>query len=184
MGIGTLAAHSLAYRAVATDGDERRELLEHSGHGYPAYAHLALALCVTLVLVGLVFVVVEARRGRGSRPVPVWLFGVVLSVGFTVQEHVERLVASGNVPVDVLLEPTFVVGLLLQLVFAVVAALVARALLASAEVVGRALTGRRSRRTVDPRTPDTSASTAALAPFPVLALGHGQRAPPLRPSFG
>jgi hypothetical protein len=43
---------------------------------------------------------------------PVWLFGVVLSLGVAVQEHVERFVAGGELPLDVVLEPTFAVGLL------------------------------------------------------------------------
>ena len=83
-----MTAHLLAYRTVASDGNERSALLEHSGHGYLAYAHLGVALCVTAVLVGLVLVVVGAAKGRACSAVPVWLFDVVLSLGFAVQEHV------------------------------------------------------------------------------------------------
>jgi hypothetical protein len=184
MVVGSLAAHSLAYRAVAPDGDEHLALLEHSGHGYLAYAHLALALCVTVVLVGLVLVVVGAMKGRACSGVPVWLFGLVLSLGFAVQEHVERLVGSGEVQFDVVLEPTFVVGLVLQLAFALVAAVVARALLALGEVIGRALAGRRPRRLGANPSGCKSTSSVALAPSSILALGHAQRAPPLHLSFG
>jgi len=184
MAAGSLAAHSLAYRAFAGDDVQRLKMLEHSGHDYLAYAHLALALCVTVVLVGLVLVVVGAMNERTCRPVSVWLFGLVLSIGFAVQEHAERFVASGEVPLEVVLEPTFGVGLLLQLAFAVAAAFVARALLASGEVIGRALTGRRRRHFAATPSPSKSTWSESRPPISVLALGHSQRAPPLHLSLG
>src|SRR5919109_859250 len=95
MAAGSLAAHSLAYRAVAGDGDERLELLEHSGHGFLAYAHLA------------------------------------------------------------------------------------KALLASGEVIGRALAGHRRRHFAATPAPSRRRSSDVRSPISVLALGHSQRAPPL-----
>jgi hypothetical protein len=184
MAVGSLTAHSLADRAVASDGEERLALLERSGHGYLAYAHLGLAVCVTAVLVGLVLVVAGAMNGRTCWAAPAWVFGVVLSLGFAVQEHVERFVASGEVPLDVVLEPTFAVGLLLQFVFALVAAFLARILLALGEAIGRALGGRRSRRLAGNPSRSQSMSCAARPPRSILALGHAQRAPPLHLSFG
>jgi hypothetical protein len=179
MAVGSLTAHALAYRAVASDGDERVALLERSGHGYLAYAHLGLALCVTAVIGGVLLVVVGAMRGRTYSAVPVWLFGVVLSLGFAVQEHVERFVVGGELPLDVVLEPTFAVGLLLQFAFALVAAVLARALLAIGEVIGRALAGRRPRRRAGSSSRSQGLSRAARPPGPILALGHAQRAPPV-----
>jgi FtsH-binding integral membrane protein len=184
MAVGSLTAHSVAYRAVAPDGDERMALLEHSGHGYLAYAHLGLALCVTVVLVGVLLVVVGAMKGRSYPAVPAWLFGVVVSLGFTVQEHVERFVASGELPLDVVLEPTFAVALLLQFAFALAAAFLARALLALGEVVGRALAGRRPGRLAGNPSRSKCTSSAARPRSSILAVGHAQRAPPLHLSFG
>jgi hypothetical protein len=184
MAVGSLAAHALAYRAVESDGDERVALLERSGHDYLAYAHLGAALCVTAVLVGLVLVVVGAAKGRACSAVPVWLFGVALSLGFAVQEHVERFVASGELPLDVVLEPTFAVGPLLQLAFALAAAFLARALLGFGEVIGRAFAGRRPRRLAGSPSRLHGMSSAAPSPGSVLAIGHAQRAPPPHLSFG
>ena len=184
MAVGSLTAHSLAYRAVAPDDDERLALLEHSGHGYLAYAHLGLALCVTALLVGLLLVVVSAMNGQACATVPAWLFGVVLSLGFAVQEHVERFVATGQLPLDVVLEPTFAVGLLLEFAFALVAVVVARALLGLGEVIGSALAARRARRLAGSRYRSRSTSRVARPPSSILALGHAQRAPPLQLSLG
>jgi hypothetical protein len=184
MAVGSLTAHAVAYRAVEPDGDERVALLERTGHDYLAYAHLGLALCVTAVLVGLVLVVVGVAKGRACSAVPVWLFGVVLSLGFAVQEHVERFVASGELPLDVVLELTFAVGLLLQLSFALAAGFLARALLALGEVIGRAFAGRRPRRLAGSPSRCHGKWSAAPSPGSILALGHAQRAPPLRLSFG
>jgi hypothetical protein len=181
LAIGSLTAHSLAYRAVAPDG-EAHALLEQSGHGYLFYAHLGLALCVTAVLVALVLVVVGAK-GRTSSDVPVWLFGLVPALGFAVQEHVERLVVTGEIPAAVVLEPTFAIGLLLQLAFALLAAMLVRALLAVGEAIGKALAGRR-RPLAASSASFESTSKVTVPPSSILALGHAQRAPPLNPSFG
>jgi hypothetical protein len=184
MAVGSLTAHSLAYRAVAADGDEHLALLERSGHGYLGYAHLGLALSVTVVLAGLLLVVAGAIKGRTYWTVPAWSFGVALSLGFAVQEHVERFVATGEVPLDVVLEPTFAVGLLVQFAFALVAVFLARALLALGEVIGRALAGRRPRRASGSPSRFQDTSSAAWPPRSILALGHAQRAPPAQLSFG
>jgi hypothetical protein len=183
MATGSLVGHSLAYRAVKPDGEERAALLEQSGHGYLSYAHLGLALCVTGVLVGLLLVVVGATKGGTRSAVPIWVFGLVPSLGFAVQEHVERFVVSGEIPLDVVLEPTFHVGLLLQLAFALLAAILTRALLTVGEALGRALAGRRRRRF--PANPASSASASRATPVPcsILALCHAQRAPPPHPAF-
>lgn len=112
-------------------------------------------------------VVVGAANGRAC-PVLVWLFGRVLSLGFVVQEHVKRFVACGEIPLDVVVEPTFVVGLLLQLAFAVVAAIIASVLLASGEAIDRALAVRRRRRFARTPSPSRITSSEALPPTSIL----------------
>jgi hypothetical protein len=170
---GWAAAHGLAYRIAVPDGDERRHLLEATGHGYLDPAVL-VSVSVTLVILGLGGCVL---RGRVAAPAPS-LFALLPPFAFVVQEHLERLLHTGAFPVDGALEPTFAVGLLLQVPFALAAALVARALL----VLTAALAGRLRRSPVgQPRRASGGRGpvhSATLPPVGVLALGHGQRAPP------
>jgi hypothetical protein len=182
--VGSLAAHSLAYRAAVPNEGRRLGLLERSGHGYLAYGHLAVALSVTVLVVALAVVVFAARKGRTCRAPPVWLVALVAAFAFAVQEHVERLLVSGELPLDAVREPTFAVGLVLQLTFAAVAALLARALLAFGEVIGRALARRRRQHPARGLIPSMREASVSLAPVSILALGHAQRAPPLPLSFG
>ena len=99
------------------------------------------------------------------------------SVGFAVQELLERSLHAGGFAWGIALEPVFLVGLALQLPFALVAALVGGALTGIADDLGE----RRS-----PPRPRLAAS--ADLPFPhaaerrapaVIALGRAERAPPL-----
>jgi hypothetical protein len=170
---GWTAAHGLAYRIAVPDMDERRHLLEATGHGYLDPA-LLVSVSVTLVVLGLGGCVL---RGRVAAPAPS-LFALLPPFAFVVQEHLERLLSTGEFPVDAALEPTFAVGLLLQVPFALAAVLVARALL----VLTDALVGRLRRSPVgQPRRASGGRGPAHAATLPrlgILALGHGQRAPP------
>jgi apolipoprotein N-acyltransferase len=181
---GGLGAHELAYRIVAS----RTHPTHHDApaadvHSYLGYLPMCIAVCGAVVFVGLAALMVMRLRLRSSVPVtpPLWLFGIVPPIGFAVQEHLERLVATGSFPFGAALEATFVVGVLLQLPFAVAAYLAARALIALAVAVAERCRGaarrfRRARQLVLPR--------AIWLPGPVacaLALGHGERAPPPTP---
>jgi hypothetical protein len=84
-------------------------------------------------------------------------------------------------PHDLLLEPTFLVGLALQLPFALAALLVAHSLTLLGFGIGRALTRLLTFPRQVPRLPSSPLllpASVALAPLSVLALGHGPRAPP------
>jgi hypothetical protein len=170
---GWAAAHGVAYRIGVPESDERRHLLEATGHGYLDPA-LLVSVSVTLVVLGLGGCVL---RGRVAAPPPS-LFALLPPFAFVVQEHLERLLHDGAFPVDAALEPTFAVGLLLQVPFALAAALVARALL----VLTDALVGRLRRPPVgQPRRASCDRRSVRAATLPrigMLALGHGQRAPP------
>jgi hypothetical protein len=178
---GWLAAHELAYRLVAPGTHERHELLARSGHGYLHWAQLATTLCVAFVFVGIALAARQAGTGCGETRSPAYRFALLPLLGFSLQEHLERLVQSGGFPVDAVLEPTFVVGLLLQLPLALLAYLLARLLLDAAETLGLALSAiPRRRRFVSARVlVGWAVEQAGASPRPALAQGYSERGPPL-----
>ncbi len=138
--VGSQLAHGLAYRLAIRDQDLAREL-SASGHGYLTYAPVALAICVALVAFALVRelqLALFARRPSHARPSAL-SFAVLAPAIFVAQEYLERLVHEGGFPVEVVLERTFAIGLVLQLPFALAAYVVARLLLRATRAVARLL---------------------------------------------
>jgi hypothetical protein len=177
---GWLAAHELAYRLVAPGTHERHELLARSGHGYLHWVQLATALCVALVFVGIALAARQAGTGCGGTRSPAHRLALLPPLGFFLQEHLERLVHSGGFPVNTVLEPTFLVGLLLQLPLALLAYFLARLLLDAAESLGLALSASSRRRFVSARVLlGWAVGQVDASPRPVLALGYSERGPPL-----
>jgi hypothetical protein len=174
---GCLAAHALAYRLVAPHAHERDSLLALTGHGYLGYAPLVLGVMVAVLLVALGTVVAAAARGSSCPQLSASSFFMLPLLGFVVQEHVERYVHVGNLSATVL-EPAFLVGIVLQVPFALAAFLLARALLAVAEVVGKSLAVGSTARSVVPALRRLSPGAADLVRIPVLALGYPERGPP------
>jgi hypothetical protein len=170
--LGWLTAHSAAYELAAPDERERAQILAASGHGYLEYAPLLVAACVALAVAGLV----ARARGRAGRPAPAWLVAALPLAGFAVQEHLERALSSGAIPWATALQPVFLLGLLLQLPFALGAALLARALTRLADAVAsRSAPARRPRASLRLAGP-----VSALLPVPrALASGRAGRAPPV-----
>jgi hypothetical protein len=177
MTAGSLTAHALAYRIVEPDSSLRLDLLARTGHGYLASAPLLLGAALAVALAGLAAHAVGARRGRPPAQPAAWPLALLPPLGFMFQEHLERLVASGDMPLAAVTEPTFLVGLLLQLPFALVALVAARALGRAAEALGRA-----------PKTPQRPGLRPGVVPRPVVALlpnaprlaaAHSGRAPPV-----
>ena len=132
---GTEVAHALAYRIVYPVASVRWRVLAASGHGYMGYAPLVFGIAGAVVLAGLASTVVDAVRRRPPRSLPAWAFASLPIVAFTVQEFTERLLATNSLPWWMFEQPTFRIGLLLQLPFALVAYLIARLLLRVAERV-------------------------------------------------
>jgi hypothetical protein len=118
---GILVAHTLAYRLTGT--------APGPVHGYLEHAPQVLAILATLGLVGLAF----QERSRRRSP---WAFGLVAPVGFVVQEHVERLAHTGELP-WLLSTPTFLLGLALQVPVALLCVLAARRLAGALTVTRR-----------------------------------------------
>ena len=171
---GGLAAHGLAYRVAEPHEDRRAHLLEQTGHGYLDPA-LVGSLCAALVVVGFAGRVL-ASAGRADRP-PLWLFALAPPLGFALQEHVERALHHDTILLAAL-EPTFVAGLLLQLPFALVALLAARALFAAAAAVARHL-GSPPRPRLAPDASLALPGTVWIPTSPTVIGARGQRAPPL-----
>jgi hypothetical protein len=177
-----LSAHCLAYWLVSPGAEHRMGMHAEQGHAWLGYTPALALWALTVVLAGLVLCVGDGLRGHRSARPPVRLFALLPPAGFAVQESVERLIASGSIPHDLVLEPTFLVGLALQLPFALAALLLTRALYALCFGLGRALAGStpavgRPARHGPPSLPLRPASPTLGSPS-VLALGHGQRAPP------
>jgi hypothetical protein len=114
---GVLVAHGLAYRLTSTPTDPFHEYLAH-----------APQVLLLLTLSGLALAGFGPRRDAP----PAWVFPAVAVATFVAQEHVERLVHRGDVPM-LLTTPVFLVGLALQIPLALVAWALARRLLAVVE---------------------------------------------------
>ena len=180
---GTEVAHWLAFRLVYPDAFERAQALQETGHGYLTdWVPMAGGVAAALLVSALFLSCRDARTARESEVVQVGLsrFAALPPLAFTLQEHLERLIHSGTV-VGVVLEPTFMLGLLLQVPFALAAYLLARLLLGVAGQVGRVFAQRRRSRR---RSRLSTASFRSRVEFSVprmaaLAGGHAERGPPL-----
>jgi hypothetical protein len=165
---GSLWAHELAYR-VAGAGDEGAHL-----HGYLDRAPLALGI---LVAAALVAAVGHALGGAGGAAPDRRVFALLPPLGFTVQEHAERWLQDGGLPLTAAAEPTFLLGALLQIPFALAALLVARLLLGAVEALSEALAGAQPRTAVAPLVL-VHPHGAILPRVAAAARGWGERGPP------
>jgi hypothetical protein len=176
-----LGAHCLAYWLVSPGGERDMGMHAADGHAYLGYTRAVALWGLALLLAGLVVCVWAGMRGGRLTAPPVRLFVLLPPLGFTLQEHIERLIGTGGLPPDLVLEPTFITGLALQLPFAVAALLVAHTLSAIGFGAGGALCHQLAfpRRIVGAATPRLQFPARALgAASAVVAPGHGPRAPP------
>jgi hypothetical protein len=144
MVVGSQVAHVFAYRWVYPNARIRLSELLATGHSYmgsPSYAPMLLGFVFAAELVAAGCVLIGALRRSRQRTVPAWAFALLPMLGFTLQEFIERWLSGSPFPWWMVLQPTYRVGLLLQLPFALVAYLVARLLLRAADRVGRILRG-------------------------------------------
>ena len=118
---GVLVAHSLAYRLTATPTDPFHSYLEHVPQ-----------ILLLLMLAGL------ALGGIGTRlhVPPVAAFPILAITTFAAQEHVERIVHGAGVPF-LLTTPAFVLGVVLQVPFALAAWVLARWLVGAVRATRR-----------------------------------------------
>jgi hypothetical protein len=167
---GWLAAHSLAYTLAAP----------HDHHGGLLAAPILIACAITVMLA---LAIHDGVRRAAPARVPARQIALLPPLGFVTQEHLERLIELNAIPSGTVLEPVFLVGLALQLPVALVVVMLASAALA----VGHALASDlRIPQAPRPRSwplapPCAVPLTPARARPPVLATGHGGRAPPHLP---
>lgn len=185
MAAGTEVAHVVAYRLVYPNAHVRLGELLLSGHGYMVgrYGYLPLLIGVAgaldLVAVGWVFA--GSLRRSLQRPMPALAFALLPLLAYTLQELTERWLAGSSWPWWMVLQPTFRVGLALQLPFALVAFLVARLLLRAARGAGAAARTSAPRPRVAPGLPEFRALPRSIAaPRPLAPALHPGRGPPLR----
>ena len=178
--VGSQAAHVLAFRLVYPDTGVRLRQLVETGHSYLDFLPFVLGLGASVTVLSLLVSVFDGARGRSQRALPAWTFALLPLGGFTVQEHLERWLASGAMPWHEFAAPTFLPGLALQLPFGLAAYLAARFLLRVAERAGRALG---ASTPVRPRL----SPAALVAPVSVsqppratpISLALAKRGPPL-----
>jgi hypothetical protein len=151
---GTLVAHALAYRLTGTPTGPLHAYLDHSPQ-----------VLLVAALVGLA-VGVAARRSS----VAAWPFPLAALVTFAAQEHLERLLHTGELP-WLLSSPLFLAGLALQVPVALVAWALARRLL-------RALALGSVRRSRLPRHALAVPIPSALAVRAVPVRANRGRGPP------
>ena len=160
-----LAGHAVAYRLVDASS---------AGHGYFHYVPLVGAVLLALTFCALVLEAVTVFRGERRVSSPPLAFALLPVAAFVIQEHLEGLLYSGTSP---LLEPAFLVGLVVQLPFGIAALLLARMLQSLARAVGLALA--LPKAPPHSERPILTPLSVELRRLDVLALGYGERAPPL-----
>ncbi len=175
---GGLVAHLLVYGLLTPHRDQA-----HHGTGAPAVhqgAHLrvCLAICLAVAAIGLLVSVLERADGRGRFFVPVWLFAAAPPFGFFLQEQLERALETGTLHAGAPLDAGFLLGLAVQIPFAVAAYLAARGLLALAGALVRRL-GTLARPRLPATQPGWRPALVVAAPqLTLVRAGRGQRAPP------
>jgi hypothetical protein len=178
---GWLIAHSLAYRLLVSGHEGSGALVERTGHGDLAFSPYLMAVSVTVLLLALA-VAVAAGAARRARPgVPLAPFVLLPPLDYIGHVGLESLQHGGQVSADAALEPVFLIGLALQVPFALAALLLARTAMAWAEALGRGLTPSWRPRPVAhawPAPPRLLIGTEHRPIIPALASSCSERGPP------
>ena len=165
---GGLLAHLAAYGLLLSGQ-------EHAAHHHAAQLRLCLAACGTVMLVGLLASQLDRRRCAPTAPI--WIFALVPPVGFVVQEQLAWLLHRGAEGPAALRLTAVVLGLVVQIPFAVAAFMAARSLLALAFALSGGLRQTPRLRLLPPRMA-FPAVVDRRGPGATRALGLGQCAPP------
>ena len=179
---GVVVSHSLSYLFVAPNPNARLHLLQQTGHCY--FTWIA-ALAVGALVAGLAGGTLQRlRAGRSetwSRPgaflAAAATLAVLQIVGFIVLEETERAVVGAGLT-HILAEPAVAIGIVMQVVVALVGALLLVALADGVDRISGRLFGTgpsgRATRTV------TWGSTSVVPPtLRLAASGRTLRGPPV-----
>ena len=169
---GMLLAHQFAWELGG------HEHAAETAHGYLQYGAIFAALGVATLIVAAATQLIRGVSGAGvAHAPPPRVFAIVPIIGFLLQEHLQHIVAARELEVTFFLTAPFLLGLALQVPFALAALLVARLILGLVARVVRAVgslgivPGLASLRVLVPVVPE-------LAPRPALATHSAGRAPP------
>ena len=179
---GWISAHEVAYRLVVPHPHSSGSDIAQAQHAYLAYASLLVVLCLLVAVLCTAGLVARAHAPRGPSRGLLLLFVLLPPLGFVLQEVTECLLSSGVLSAEIVREPTFFVGVILQVPFALAALVVARMLFAFARVLAGTVEG-----VLRPRLVALDLSVPHVVDgwrprLPALAFGYGERGPPLRPS--
>jgi hypothetical protein len=178
---GWLIAHSLAYRLVASGDAGSAPLVERTGHGDLAFSPYLMAVSVTVLLLALAGAVAAGAMRRARPAVPPAPFVLLPLLDFISHVGLDSLQHGHEVSAGTALEPVFLLGLALQVPFALASLLLARTALAYAEGLGRGLTPHWRPRPLAPASPAQPrllSGTEHRPIIPALASGYAQRGPP------
>ena len=173
--VGSLAAHTLGLLPHAAEGREHLEA------GTQAAPHLPLlaGLLAAVVLTGLTHRAWRVVRRQPVQLLPAGWFVAVPPLGWALQEAAERRLGVESFPFDAVHEPAFVKGLVVQLLFGLLAFLAARLLLAVVAQLRRLYQAGGWPDTDHAGTGITACRAPAVRPRQVvLALADYERGPP------
>lgn len=177
---GSQVAHVLAYRIVYPEAGIRLHALIETGHGYMSLLPIALGIAGAIVALSLVASLLDTVRGTRVRTAPPWAFALLPVAAFALQEYLERWLAWGFFPWYAAEQPTFVIGVALQLPFGALAYLAARFLLRTAKRLGRRLACGPPPRLGPAPPPVLVPAAQPLPPLSsLLSRCLGRRGPPL-----
>jgi hypothetical protein len=173
-GLGWAGVHAIAHRAVM---DTSSMAGPTSAAAYLSYLPTSVVLCLALAL-SLAAGAAIGGRWRGTSVRSLWLFGLVPVFGFVGHSAEPLLVGDGALSHLAALVPVALVGLLVQIPFALVAVGLARRILWLAEGMARVLAGPRTSSSV--LEPGAGPRAARSSVTPAFSLDHSasERGPP------
>jgi hypothetical protein len=175
--LGSEAAHSVDFWLVEQDPGQRAALLADTGHGYLGWLPAVIAVCWAVVLLSLVGWALEGRHGRRAPALPIAPFAFLPPIAFAGRELLERA-AYGELQASFLVQPVFLIGLAVQIPFALAAFLAGRALLHAAATFGATLSEQPERRLLAPHELVAGGLELPLPRLSPLAFSQAVRGPP------
>ena len=170
---GTYLTHTVLPAPAHAGGGHAHRTGDTGVVGFLCSAPFLLSTLGVLALLGVLRVV----RTR-STSISAWPFALLVPLGFLLHHHLEHFVGGQPMPLGALLGPELLVGLALQLPFALLAYLIVTALLRVADRLVAAFVARR-RGHVRPAVPKPGWISISSPRIALLATAAAPRAPPV-----